>query len=956
MNRNVGSTWKRWDPHLHCPGTLLNDGFGNDWDGYVKSIESAAPPVVALGITDYWTLRGYKEVLKRRDAGALENVPLIFANVELRLTIETKRKKGINLHLLVSPDDPDHVARMEEHLARLGFEYAGERYPCTDEGLRRLGRDHKGDKNLPDEAALKEGALQFKVDLDPIRGLFKDDWVRANVLVAVAAGEDGLSGLSEDAGFHAQRIELGRFADIIFSSSPNDRNYWCGLDGKLKKDGLDPRPCLHGSDAHDVAKVLDSFSPESGVDRRCWIRAEPRFDGLRQTLVEPERRVCIGPLPQPGPSAGETVRCLKLKGAQWFEGGGVEFNDGLVTVIGARGSGKTALAELLAVAAGAADEMPGPASFIKKAGSLVATVEAGIEWGDGSSTSAVVGAAPEPKEPRVRYLSQQFVETLCSASIGSSGHDEPLQREIEAVVFEAIPEEDRLRCADFVELRDARTDGCLRREESERANISGITAQIAAQHELTKTLPAIKVRLAESERALKSLESDLTNIPLKATDGAVKAQADVGKKLSELRDAIALAQRLEQSLRDLHAEWQRHVAGAHDDWETLKARYTALLSNDQWSTLRPKVDSQAEPMLMQLVGNARTRVEALRLLGLPGRSSDDGIQKLEETNRSLTAALGLDQANARKRTDIEKRIVVAKQAVASAKEEETKAAAASDKRKELSEKRFACYERVFEAFDEHVEALKVLYGPLQTRLQTDARLKRLTLVVERVVDLQGWADRGERLFDLRSAPFGGHGELKQQAETVLIDAWAHHTPTQVRKAMESFTATVLQQPHSLGVSPAQIGEWLFSTDHIHVRYAIQYDGLSLNRLSPGARGVVLLTLYLALDGWDRRPLIIDQPEENLDPRSIYEDLVPFFRDAACRRQVIMVTHNANLVVNTDSDQVIIADANRVDPEALPNFAYNSGGLEDASICRDVCQLLEGGSDAFERRRKRYRSS
>ena len=174
--------------------------------------------------------------------------------------------------------------------------------------------------------------------------------------------------------------------------------------------------------------------------------------------------------------------------------------------------------------------------------------------------------------------------------------------------------------------------------------------------------------------------------------------------------------------------------------------------------------------------------------------------------------------------------------------------------------------------------------------------------------------------------------------------------------MGAFTATVMQQRPLQGVSPAQIGEWLFSTDHIHVRYAIQYDGLSLNRLSPGARGVVLLTLYLALDGWDRRPLVIDQPEENLDPRSIYEDLVPFFRYAACRRQVIMVTHNANLVVNTDSDQVIIADADRVDPEALPNFTYKSGGLEDASICRDVCQLLEGGSDAFERRRKRYRSA
>lgn len=70
---------------------------------------------------------------------------------------------------------------------------------------------------------------------------------------------------------------------------------------------------------------------------------------------------------------------------------------------------------------------------------------------------------------------------------------------------------------------------------------------------------------------------------------------------------------------------------------------------------------------------------------------------------------------------------------------------------------------------------------------------------------------------------------------------------------------------------------------------------------------MLVLLYLALDDADDRPLIIDQPEENLDPKSIYDELVPLFLAAKRKRQVIMVTHNANLVVNTDADQVIIAE-------------------------------------------------
>jgi hypothetical protein len=216
---NIGSCWRRWDPHLHAPGTLRNDLFKGDWVGYIKSIEGASPAPAALGITDYFTLRGYKEVVRRRNEGALANVPLVFANVELRLTLETKTKQGINIHLLVSPEQPDHVERMEEKLAKLTVRYDNENYPCNDDGLRRLGHAHSSTK-LTDESALEDGANQFKVELSKLRELYETEpWMQANVLIAVAAGNDGLAGLSEDAAFHAHREELGRFALLVWGPS-----------------------------------------------------------------------------------------------------------------------------------------------------------------------------------------------------------------------------------------------------------------------------------------------------------------------------------------------------------------------------------------------------------------------------------------------------------------------------------------------------------------------------------------------------------------------------------------------------------------------------------------------------------------------------------------------------------------------------------------------------------------
>src|SRR5215212_9948459 len=112
---------------------------------------------------------------------------------------------------------------------------------------------------------------------------------------------------------------------------------------------------------------------------------------------------------------------------------------------------------------------------------------------------------------------------------------------------------------------------------------------------------------------------------------------------------------------------------------------------------------------------------------------------------------------------------------------------------------------------------------------------------------------------------------------------------------------------------------------------IAYDGVDIRKLSPGTRGIVLLLLYLALDEADDRPLIIDQPEENLDPQSIFDELVGLFLRAKRNRQVIIVTHNANLVVNTDADQIIIASAGPSVAGQLPPITYVSGGLENEHI-------------------------
>ncbi len=108
-----------------------------------------------------------------------------------------------------------------------------------------------------------------------------------------------------------------------------------------------------------------------------------------------------------------------------------------------------------------------------------------------------------------------------------------------------------------------------------------------------------------------------------------------------------------------------------------------------------------------------------------------------------------------------------------------------------------------------------------------------------------------------------------------------------------------------GISVQEIYDFVFSLGFLSPIYNLRWDGKGLEQLSPGERGNLLLIFYLLVDQEDI-PLVIDQPEENLDNQTVFKTLVPCIKDAKKRRQIVMVTHNPNLAVVCDAEQVICA--------------------------------------------------
>jgi hypothetical protein len=294
----IGSQWHRWDPHLHAPGTLLNDQFKGDWSAYINTVNKATPSINVLGVTDYFCIRTYKEVKARWKAGELPNIAMVFPNVELRLDIKTAKKLPINIHLLFSPDDSQHEIEIERILGRLEFEYDGRTYQCRIDQLAALGRALNSSQ-ANEEAALRLGAQQFKVSLDAIKHLFRtESWLRHNCLVAVAGGSnDGTAGLQLDDSYVLTRKEIERFSDIVFASTPTQRAFWLGKHpandvASIEREYRFLKPCLHGSDSHS-----DSTTGAPALNRMCWIKGDLTFETLRQVILEPDRRVHIGEAP-----------------------------------------------------------------------------------------------------------------------------------------------------------------------------------------------------------------------------------------------------------------------------------------------------------------------------------------------------------------------------------------------------------------------------------------------------------------------------------------------------------------------------------------------------------------------------------------------------------------------------------------------------------------------------------
>lgn len=983
-----GSEWRRWEPHIHAPGTVMNDQFSGPsaWNNYLTALERATPAIEAIGVTDYYVPDTYEEVLKHRAIGRLPAAKLIFPNVELRLDVATAKGGFVNLHLFVSPEDPLHIEELRRLLSRLQFAAMQDRFDCTRADLMRLGR--KADPKITDDAAaLSFGASQFKVNFQQLRDVYAGSgWAKKNILIAVAGGaRDGTSGVREAADQTIRR-EIESFAHVIFAASAAQREFWLGrrdlTRGEIRARYGGLKPCLHGSDAHKLDDIASPFG-----DRFSWIKGALEFDSLRQAYIDPAGRAYVGSEPPASATPSQVISEVQALDAPWLKTPVIPLNPGLVAIIGARGSGKTALADMIAAGCDSisdeswsAEEWANP-SFLVRARTLIGNGRVKVSWAAGEpSTRALDGSdanGPLSYE-RVRYLSQQFVEELCS----SSGLTDGLLREIERVIFEAHPEDARDGTLDFEELLEHRASRHRLARDREAEAVSQISERISAELEKEKLVATYEAQAAHKKQLVDAYTADRAKLVSAGSEKRAQRHIELAGAANQVRTKLRqfASQRqtflaLQDEVKDLRrnqapeALRQTQVRHPHggltpDQWAAFLLDYKGPVDSDLVSYVR-WIDGE----IAKLKGIAPTPVDP----NAPNFPDDTDLSQLsqallEAEMARLEKLVSADKETQRQYTALSGRIATETAALQTLTEKANDSKGARERARALQTQREEAYGRAFDALVAEQSVLEDLYAPLMARLAAaSGTLKKLSFSVARVANVEQWATEAEGgLIDLRKAgAFRGKGTLTQKATEVLKTAWETEDSAAVIAAMSEFRK--LYQKDLLDHSPVahadqvefrawskRFAQWLFSTNHIAIRYGIDYDGVDIRKLSPGTRGIVLLLLYLALDDNDNRPLVIDQPEENLDPKSVFDELVHLFIEAKANRQVIMVTHNANLVINTDADQIIIAEAGPHPHGDLPPISYRSGGLENSEIRKAVCDILEGGEDAFQERARRLR--
>ncbi|MEW6110017.1 MAG: TrlF family AAA-like ATPase [Nitrospirota bacterium] len=724
---------------------------------------------------------------------------------------------------------------------------------------------------------------------------------------------------AKESSLDAVRKSIYCISNCIFSSNEEDIKYFSGQkkDDKelvIKKCGS-IKPCIHGSDAHTEDKL---FSPDQ--NRYCWIKADPTFEGLKQIVYEPEpcERVCIGPIEPDQKDGYKVIRNIKFKNTNDFPEE-IEFNKNLCSIIGSRSSGKSAL---LAYVAHSVDKKR-TESMIKGPGEgenyhwNKITFDYKIEWAIGQSNDESPG--------KIVYIPQNYL-------FKQSKDPDEIKEKIAPILFKVLP--------DF-ETRYLQTE----------SNINAINQRISDYIDdwfaLSDTIQTLDNTLRDlgDKNAVEKDKKELNSKIEKLKEQSKLSEDDIVKYKEITADISAYESRI--TLIKSELSQISDVSSETNFFKTLKITPSPALENLP-KKLRDRIMDDLTTKESDIISEINKQVLNYK----------ESIKSEEEDIKAKIVKISKDKDNRvlmetyQKNAELEELVRKINEHIITIQKIDDTVIEKQNSQNKLNE-----YEKTIKS---EIEQRKSFLEQLKSNIDDadQSSIKCIKFGLEFGFD-ESLNIVTQKINTRDKSEFIEKGSLKIE---------------DIRNNLAGFLSAIYsgKQKVNSGNDKKEVTQEILSlTEKILFTAEMEGDkigGFSEPTMTPGKRALFALRLILD-ESEDTWPLLIDQPEDDLDSRSVYAEIVPFLKEKKRERQIILVSHNANLVIGADSEQIIVANRNGDDRKNKDGkqFNYLTGSIEytkekvkgcedtlDAQGIREhACEILDGGKTAFENREKKY---
>ena len=884
-----GSEWRKWDLHIHSPAS----GFGteSDYSIFIENLKNSETDII--GISDYATIEGYSKII---DLGGVPDKAL-FPVVEFRMNNKINHKSstaiqgGVNINFHIIFDNSLTTKQIITELNSL---------ECFGDG----GKETKlGHVENTDRSKL---SFDFFKTVDAIK---KSADLNGRFLVWIPYDEYG--GIDAIDPKNDAFFKLGIINKANILGSANQKQIEFFLSERCLAEVGKNIPCIKGSDSHSIDYPFGRLRDEKSnpIEKFCWIKADPTFFGLMQIVYEPLERVKIQKTNPEFDFEKPYFSHIKINADEViFEGeddlifgkneNGIPLNQNLVAIIGGRGEGKSMLTDYIS------------SSFINQKHS---------------------------KDGEFRKDGNIYIDYLKTNQINDEKLTFQLTKDKHAVEFIYI---NQGRLKERVEQKDNKSnlaDSIRRLAKLAEPKFSTDLDQrvLSTIDEYLKLKKLFEIEddggnLINSLEYLQDRESSINEFISNIT---TKENKDKLSRYSENINQINVLNQKSEELKKLKAELLLTI-------QTLNTRISEIngslnkipdLNSSIFQSQATAIDNWIEEIIQSKIDITQSiesvKVEFKDYKGDLTTLLND-IDKFQKSLFEIREKIKEIRVKQTRQAYLKKNLLTDEPGAPSI----------------VSQIKSDYFTQKRKLEDEWVDFNKIDEKPELNTAQKDIMKKLLNdLAIDVLIDFDINSFYEQMTNCINGAVWRVKNNKEAQQEWFKIRDFDSF--------FEFIQTRFINEYDNNSFYPESFTETFFNEEirrkYIKVYPVLKYQGKDLNKISVGQKGTVYLKMMLATEAFSK-PIIFDQPEDDLDNEFIMNDLIDLFKNLKKYRQVIIVTHNANLVVNADAEQIIIAKNDK------GRLQYSSGSLENQEINDSICKILEGGRLAFEKRRDKYK--